>query len=42
MKTDSVTLTDKSKSHKKAKYINSNGESDRKTDQKTVRQTMIN
>ena len=50
MKTDSVTLTDKSKSHKKAKYMNVNRqtdqqidrETDRKNNQQTVRPTMIN
>ena len=39
MKTDSVTLTDKSKSHKKSKYINSDGQSVRQTDRQTARQT---
>ena len=44
MKTDSVTLTDKSKSHKKVKYVNSDQQTvtDKKTDQETVKQTMIN
>ena len=38
MKTDSVTLTDKSKSHKKAKYVNSDREIDRQTDRQQDRQ----
>ena len=33
------TLTDKSKSHKKAKYINSDGQIDSKTDRQIERQT---
>ena len=37
MKTDSVTLTDKSKCHKKAKFMIYDRQRDRQTDRQTVR-----